>query len=328
MTETPVVLIIFKRPELTRRVLDAIALARPRKLFVVADGPRPDRPGEREACEAARAVIDRVDWDCEVFKNYSDVNRGCGRGPATAVSWALGQVEEAIILEDDCLPHPSFFPFCEELLERYRNDERVMHIAGSTYRPGQIATPYSYFFSQWNGCWGWATWRRAWRHFDASVKQWPQLRETSWLTDVLEDEGAVRIWAKEFEVANERAGNVSYWDYQWTFACWANSGLSINPRTNLVTNVGWGPDATHTVATKDPLGHVPASEMTFPLAHPPNVLQFRQLDREFLRDVILSRIEVAPPPPSGLRVLASRVTPGFVKQAYRTFAAAVRPAVE
>ncbi len=326
MLETPVVLIIFKRPDLTKRVLDTIALAKPRRLLVVADGPREGRPGEREQCEAARAVIDRIDWDCEVLKNYSDVNRGCGRGPATAVSWAFEHVEEAIILEDDCVPHPSFFTFCEELLQRYRDDERVMHIAGSSYRRTAVPTAHSYYFSKFNGCWGWATWRRAWSHFDASVNLWPELRETSWLRDLLEDERAVRMWANEFEVAHQRDGNVSYWDYQWTFACWAHSGLSATAGTNLVSNVGWGPDATHTVSNNDPMSHLPVNEMTFPLNHPPNVLQQRQVDREFLREVILSRLEAVPIPPSPLRLLASRVAPGFVKQAYRTCAAALRPA--
>ncbi len=148
MINTPVVLIIFRRPDLTARVLKAIAAVRPRTLLVVADGPRPDRPDDVEACAAARAVIERVDWDCEVVRNYSDVNLGCGRRPATGISWALERVDEAIILEDDCVPHPTFFRFCEEMLERYRDDERVMHIGGSTYQRRPIPTAYSYVFSQ------------------------------------------------------------------------------------------------------------------------------------------------------------------------------------
>src|SRR4030095_10272355 len=194
MSETPVVLIIFNRPKLTEAVLNALALVRPRTLLVVADGPRPDFPGDPQACEAARAVIDRVDWNCEVIKNYSNVNLGCGRRPATGISWALEQVEEAIILEDDCVPHPSFFRFCAELLERYRDDERVMHIAGSTFRRHAMSTPYSYFFTQVTGSWGWATWQRAWRHYDASLALWPQLRATSWLLNLVAHASDVRSW--------------------------------------------------------------------------------------------------------------------------------------
>ena len=320
---TPVVLIFFRRPELTARVLKAIAQVRPRKLFVVADGPRADHPADAELCAASRAVIDRmVDWDCEVIKNYSDVNLGCGRRPASGISWVLEQVEDAIILEDDCVPHPSFFPFCEELLERYRHDQRIMHIAGSTFRPWRVRTPNSYFFSQFNTGWGWATWRRAWRYFDASVSLWPTVRDTSWLADLVEHEEAVRYWARAFERAYERRGDVSYWDYQWTFACWVNSGLSINPRVNLVSNIGCGPEGTHTLVEGDPMGNVPASEMAFPLIHPPNVLQRRDADREFVREIILPRLISVPP--SRLRRVASRVTPRVVKLGYRKVLEAVR----
>src|SRR5437868_7090749 len=161
MFKTPVALIIFRRPQFTEQVFQALARVQPRQLFVIADGPRPDVEGEAELCRATRAIIDRVDWQCEVIKNYLETNLGCGRRPATGISWVFDQVEEAIILEDDCVPGPSFFPFCEELLARYRDDERIMHIAGSTYEHGLLPTPYSYCFSHFNGAWGWASWRRA-----------------------------------------------------------------------------------------------------------------------------------------------------------------------
>jgi hypothetical protein len=319
---TPVILIIFRRPELTARVLRAIAEAKPRTLLVVADGPRPDRPDDLEACRAARAVIDRANWGCEVIKNYSDVNLGCGRRPGSGITWAFEQVDEAIVLEDDCVPHPSFFPFCGELLERYRDDERVMHIAGSMLRPQPIPTPYSYAFSQFNLAWGWATWRRAWRHFDASVRLWPELQRTSWLADLVEEDSAVTYWSREFKMAFERDGDVSYWDHQWTFACWAHSGLSVAPRINLISNVGCGPQATHTFHDGDPCSNVRASEMTFPLAHPPNVLQTKEWDRTFLRDVILPR--VSRHSGSTLRVIASHIAPPFIKRRYHQLAAAAR----
>lgn len=288
MLNTPVALIIFRRPQLTERVLAAVAAARPRKLLVVADGPRPDHPGDSANCSATRSLVDdRIDWDCEVIKHYSDVNLGCGRCPAEGITWVFEQVEKAIILEDDCVPHPSFFQFCEELLDRYGDDERVMHIGGSTYQRGELPIPSSYFFSCFNGAWGWATWRRAWKHFDAAVGPWPLLRDTSWLRDIVEHEDAVALWAKEFEGAYQAKGNVSYWDHQWTFACWANSGLSIRPRHNLVSNIGCIPDATHTLSSSDPRADLPAREMRFPLVHPPHVLQNRALDRKFLAEVIL-----------------------------------------
>jgi hypothetical protein len=326
MTRTPVVLIIFRRPDLTARVLRAIAQARPSTLLVVADGPRPDRPDDERGCEAARAVIDRIDWDCEVIRRFSDVNLGCGRGPATGISWAFEQVDEAIILEDDCLPLPSFFRYCDEMLERYRDDQRVMHISGSTLRRHPVAISQSYFFSQFNVAAGsWATWRRAWRLFDATVRLWPSLRDTSWLHDRLGSEAAVRYWAHEFHVAYEREGDVSYWDHQWTFACWANSGLSVAPRTNLAANLGGGVDATHMTGTGDPILNVPVQDLAFPLVHPPTVLQSWSADREFLSELVLPRLA---PPPSRARVLASRLVPASVrKEVRRALAARVRPAL-
>ena len=168
----PVVLIIFNRPKLTEVVFQAIREAKPPKLFLVADGPRPNRPDDIPRCAAARKVVEKVDWDCEVLRNYADENMGCGCRPASGITWVFSQVEEAIILEDDCVPSPSFFPFCQELLDRYRTDERVMHIGGMNWQSGHRRSPFSYFFSKYPQCWGWATWRRAWAHYDFTMRYW------------------------------------------------------------------------------------------------------------------------------------------------------------
>jgi hypothetical protein len=319
---TPVVLLIFRRPQMTERVVRALSAVKPRKLLVVADGPRLERPGEHEQCRAAREVIDRIDWDCEILRHYSDVNLGCGLRPATGISWAFEQVEEAIILEDDCVPHPTFFRFCGELLERYGDDERVMHVAGSTLSRVPVPTAFSYTFSRFNVAWGWATWRRAWRHFDQTLQTWPTLGDTSWLLDVLGERAAVEYWSRVFQHAYDARGNVSYWDHQWTFACWANRGLSIAPRVNLVSNIGCGPDATHTFNERDRVSNLPAVELPFPLVHPPHVLRQTDWDERILREVILPRLHE--PSVSRLRVVASRVAPEFVKRQYRHLAAALR----
>jgi hypothetical protein len=314
--QTPVILMIFKRPDLTARVLNAIAEVKPRTLLVVADGPRVERPGEREACEAARAVIDRVDWDCDVIRNYSDVNLGCGRRPGTGITWAFTLVEEAIVLEDDTVPVPSFFRYCEELLARYRDDERVMHVAGMCMRRVPVAIDESYYFSQFNIAAGaWATWRRAWRYFDAAVESWPALRATSWLADQLQERGGSDHWAPVFDRAYIRKGDVSYWDHQWTFACWANSGLSVVPRMNLASNLGGGADATHMHAEDDPILHLPVEEMTFPLTHPRHVLQRRDLDRTFLLNWLARQRT-----PPAWRVVASRVIPQPIRRGLRQLA--------
>ncbi|MBD1928895.1 glycosyltransferase family 2 protein [Trichocoleus sp. FACHB-90] len=274
--KTPVALLIFKRPETTEKVFEAIRQAKPPKLLVVADGPRADKPGEAEQCAAARAIIDRVDWDCEVLKNYSDVNLGCGLRPATGITWVFEQVEEAIIFEDDCLPHPTFFQFCEELLSKYRDDERVMAIAGTSL-VGEWRSPLqSYYFSQFGGNWGWASWRRAWKFFDYNIKLFPQLLEAQFLENYLREPKYYLYWKKLFQEIYESSDR-SCWDYQWLLACWMQNGLRICPEVNLVTNIGFGANATHTF-TDNPLANVQTQEINLPLKHPQFMIQDFQAD--------------------------------------------------
>jgi hypothetical protein len=243
---------------------------------VVADGPRPDRPDDVEKCKAARAIIDKVDWDCAVLKNYSEVNLGCGKRPATGITWVFEQVEEAIIFEDDCLPHPTFFRFCEELLNYYRHDERIMVISGNNFQFGRSRTNYSYYFSRYNHIWGWASWRRAWKYFDYDLKLWPKIKNENWLTSILEDKTAVKYWTKNFQRTYE--GEPTVWDYRWTFACWIQNGLTILPNVNLVSNIGFGEGATHTSSSKSKVANLPVEEMIFPLKHPPFLLRHVEAD--------------------------------------------------
>jgi hypothetical protein len=273
---TPVAFLIFNRPDTTARVFEAIRQAKPPKLLVVADGPRPDRPDDVENCKAARAIIDKVDWDCAVLKNYSEVNLGCGKRPATGITWVFEQVEEAIIFEDDCLPHPTFFRFCEELLNYYRHDERIMVISGNNFQFGRSRTNYSYYFSRYNHIWGWASWRRAWKYFDYDLKLWPKIKNENWLTSILEDKTAVKYWTKNFQRTYE--GEPTVWDYRWTFACWIQNGLTILPNVNLVSNIGFGEGATHTSSSKSKVANLPVEEMIFPLKHPPFLLRHVEAD--------------------------------------------------
>ena len=286
---TAVAFIIFNRPDLAARVFSEIAKVKPPKLFVIADGPRDDHPDDSEKCAAARAIIERVDWECEVLKNYSDVNLGCGYRPATGNSWVFENVEEAIILEDDCVPSPTFFRFCEELLEKYRNDKRVMVISGRNSLFGQRLTPYSYSFRRYMSCMAWATWRRAWHHYDIEMKLWPTLRNTPWLLDILGDHRAVEYWQNIFEQAHGNAGEVDYWDYQWLFACWAQNGLAIVPRNNLIRNIGYGPNSTHTKSPNSPGRNLPTEDMVFPLRHPPYVVPDREAELLLLERGVLKK---------------------------------------
>jgi hypothetical protein len=286
---TPVAFFIFNRPDTTARVFAEIAQARPPALLVVADGPRAGFPDDADKCAATRAIIDRVDWECRVLQNYAEANLGCKRRVASGMDWVFEQEEQAIILEDDCLPHQSFFPFCDELLERYRDDEAVMAICGDNYLFGRKSVTDSYFFHRLIGGWGWASWRRAWRHYDAEMKLWPALRETSWLKKILNDRRAIAYWREIFDRIYA-AGDIDTWDYQWLFTVWVRQGLAATASVNLVTNIGWGVDATHTFNRDSVLADIPAGEMKFPLRHPSVVSVDREADQIILENIYLPEV--------------------------------------
>ena len=288
--QTPVAFMIFNRPDLTAQVFQEIAKAKPPKLFVIADGPRPNQVGEADKCAAARAIVERVDWNCEVVKNYSDVNLGCGVRVATGISSVFEQTEEAIILEDDCVPHPMFFRFCEELLDRYRNDERVMQISGANLHSGRKWGPFSYFFSRHSNSWGWATWRRAWQFYDIRVKAWPQVCDARWLLDIVRDPKVARFLGDQFKRAKHSESRWWTWDYQWTFACWKQMGLCVTPNAALISNVGCRGDATHTGWAGNKFANVPLEELAFPLHHPPHLIPHEEADDAFVREVFTQDI--------------------------------------
>ena len=226
-------------------------------------------------CAAARAVIDGVDWDCDVRRNFSDSNLGCRRRVASGLDWVFDSVEEAVILEDDCVPHATFFPFCQELLERYRSDSRVMAISGDNFQLGRPRTRHSYYFSRYSHIWGWASWRRAWQHYDPELTRWPEIRDDRLLEDILEDPTAVAYWTRAFEDAY--TGTIDTWDYHWMLACWIQGGLTVLPSVNLVSNIGFDQDATHTVQ-RGRFSALPAEAMDFPLSHPPFVVRSARAD--------------------------------------------------
>jgi len=273
---TPVAFIVFNRPETTARVFAAIREAQPSQLLIIADGARPDRVGEAAKCQQVRTICDRIDWECEVKRNYADGNLGCKRRVSSGLDWVFSEVEEAIILEDDCLPDPTFFPFCQEMLEKYRRDRRIMAITGGNYLWGKTRTNYSYYFSIYSDIWGWATWRRAWQHYDVDMKLWPSIKDKDWLTDILGyNHKFKRNWHHTLD--NIHQGNVDTWDLQWVFACFVQSGLTIAPNVNLIANIGFGEDATHTISPSH-LANLPTEPLTFPLVHPPFIINDTKSD--------------------------------------------------
>ncbi|KAF3888372.1 MULTISPECIES: hypothetical protein [Nostocales] len=277
---TPVAFIIFKRPHTTEKVFEAIRQVKPYKLFIIADGPRQDRPSEAEKCEATRAIIDRVDWDCEVLKNYSEINLGCGKRVSSGLDWVFEHVEEAIILEDDCLPHPTFFRFCEELLERYRYDERIGTISGQNIQFGRKRDEYSYYFSHYNHVWGWATWKRAWKDFDLDMKKWSEIKEKGYLNNILTNTRTTYKWTKELQSTYDAMvdGLFNVWAYQWQLTCWMHNYLGIISNVNLISNIGFGSESTHTSGTRSRHANMPTEAVEFPLKHPPYMIRHLQAD--------------------------------------------------
>jgi hypothetical protein len=233
---TPVAFIIFNRPDVTALVFEKIRTARPPKLLVVADGPRQGHPGEAEKCDLTRAIIEKVDWPCEVIKNYSDTNLGCGMRVSSGLDWVFQTVEEAIVLEDDCLPHQDFFYFCEELLKKYRYDDGIMSIGGTNFLKGIKRGEASYYFSSHFHVWGWASWRRAWSKYDYNTQNMTEDRLTGILNKRFISSGEKRLYKNIYN--RMRLGKVDTWDFQWFFAHLFSDGLTIIPNVNLVSNIG------------------------------------------------------------------------------------------
>ncbi len=276
--KTPVALIVFNRPDTTRLVFEAIRRQRPRVLMVISDGPRPDRRNDAARCAEVRKIVERVDWPCELMRCESEENLGCGVRMAGGIDWVFGNVEEAIILEDDCVPDPTFFGFCAELLERYRDQPKVMHISGSSALFGRSFTADSYYFSRYAHCWGWATWRRAWRHFDFEMKVWKANPQRCLAH--FEDSHEREFWRQAWD--RLASGELNAWAHRWCLACLNANGLAVTPSVNLVENVGFGPNASHTTsrlaAVRPAVG-----AMGFPLRHP------RQIERNRAADAFTAR---------------------------------------
>jgi hypothetical protein len=272
----PVLLLAFNRRDTTQRVVDALRPVRPARVFFAVDGPRPGNAGEAESVAAVRRLAEQMDWGCEVRTLFQDANLGCKLAVSQAISWFFSEVESGIILEDDCVAHPSFFPFAAELLDRYRNDERIMMVSGDNFQQGRRRTDYSYYFSRYTHIWGWATWRRAWRLYDHSMAAWPEMRQGGWLMDILGERKAADYWTRIFDDTHGER-NTS-WAYRWTFSAWSHSALTILPNVNLVSNIGFGDQATHTKRHDEFMASLDLAEMAFPLKHPPFVVRDERSD--------------------------------------------------
>ncbi|NEP20030.1 MAG: tetratricopeptide repeat protein [Leptolyngbya sp. SIO4C1] len=284
----PIAFIIFNRPQATRKVLERIRQVRPRRLLVIADGPRVDRPEDLERCRTTRRLMEQIDWDCEVSTNYSDDNLGCKKRIETGLDWVFEQTEAAIIVEDDCLPDPTFFPFCQHLLAQYSADKRVMQVGGHNPLFQWQFEHQSYHFCYLNSSpHGWATWRRAWSQYRQPIT-WNTPKNLAYLEQTILDprrrDRSYQFYDRIFSSPDME----DEWIYQWSFVKLSLRGLSIVPAVNLVTHIGAGAEATH-IKDKTPL--MPQSPIPFPLVDPPRV----EVDLAFEQEIGQTRPETLQP---------------------------------
>ena len=291
--ETPILFCTFNRPRLTERVFASIREQRPKTLFFSCDGPRANHPDDVANVSAVRSILANVDWPCEVHTRFPEENLGCKRAISSAIDWAFEHVEELIILEDDCLPGPSFFGFCHDLLERLRDEPRVMMISGNNFQT-QPTSSNSYYFSRWPHIWGWATWKRAWDLFDVDIHSWPQLKQNEQLKPQFPDQIEYDHWCRTFDA--QHAGQIDTWDFPWMYAVWENDGLSVLPERNLVSNIGFGKEATHTLDPESVLAGLPAHDIG-EIVHPERVEVNLAADRYTWQSIFLPHVNVEPSKP-------------------------------
>lgn len=278
---TPVVFIIFNRMNTALRVFAEIRNARPKQLLLISDGPRESKEGERQAVSEVRdRILSLVDWPCDVQTNFAEENMGCRRRIISGLEWVFSRVESAIILEDDCLPEPTFFRYCQELLSFYKDDTRITHIGGTNFFP-DMDYKASYTFSCFASLWGWATWRRAWSLYDGEMKDLPEILAAKSLKFTLPGP-MERTMMYHFRETLD--GSINTWDYQWNYMMYVNSQIGIMPDRNLINNIGYSEGATHTTIKKPDKIPSTVTPMDFPLVHPAHVLRDYAYDTRFVKE--------------------------------------------
>ncbi len=311
MLNTPVLFLVFNRPDTTSQVFDQIRKVQPKQLFIAADGPRADKEGEKETCEQVRRmVLDNIEWKCEVRTLFRDTNLGCGKAVSRAIDWFFDHVEQGIILEDDTLPDATFFIFCEQLLHYYNEKEEIMHIGGSNFEIEAAIGNTSYYFSRYNHIWGWATWRRAWHlyRFNCDQVEAQLLKEKLKKNNFTNDE--INYWIQNFNFIN--AHEIDTWDYQWHFTMWLNEGIAIIPSKNLISNIGIGKNATHTYQVEMKTGNLQTYKIVS-IKHPKTISVCRTAD---LRDYRV-RYNTPATIANKIRNIIYKIVPDTYLQAWR-----------
>ncbi len=285
---TPILLLEFNRPDYFLKMIDLLRPLQPKIIFIHRDGPRSSKPEDQDLCNTIEELVSKIDWKCQIKTFFSKQNLGCKNGVNEGISWFFSKFEEGIILEDDCLPDLSFFDYCEELLEKYRNETKVGMIAGSNFF-GKTNISESYFFSKFPQCWGWATWKRAWQKYDVTMKDWPAQGDKI-VCNQFSNARSVNYWQKIF--AQTFLNKIDTWDYQWVYTCWKNKWLCIVPQANLVSNIGFDARATHTIFEFSPTANQKSYKISLPLQNPSKIDSNQNLDdqlqaQQYQRPILL-----------------------------------------
>lgn len=288
MPDTAILFIIFNRPDSTKKVFEAIAQAKPSRLYIAADAPRSGNLTDAANCQAARAVTENINWPCDVKRLYQEKNLGCSFGPRAAFNWFFAQEKEGIILEDDCVPHPDFFMFAATMLDKYRDNKKIISINGSNLGY-QVKDGNSYTFSRFMNMWGWATWADRAEAIDYSLHQWRDVKHPVWFlykkmrqhifdTDI----NWYKYWQHKFDLTIQ-SPTVSWWDWQWIWHQTLHGQLSIVPAVNLVSNIGFNANATHTQQADNPAANIISQPMAQPLKHPSSVQPDFKYEEHFVK---------------------------------------------
>lgn len=286
--KTPIIFFIFNRPELTQKVFNAIREAQPDKLFIIADGPRDTHIQDKELCQKTRAIVEKIDWNCEVKNNYSDTNMGCGTRVSSGIEWAFNYTDQIIVLEDDCLPNQDFFIFMEEMLEKYKNEDKVGSITGfSPQTKNLVNHQYSYYFSKFYHMWGWATWKRAWKEYEYTLDSWGDKKnKVDWLFKKIKDKKISKQLARDFDNVyqnNGKKNQVHAWGFQFMYTHLKNDLFCIKPRENTIENLGIGIESSTHTKLDNPLKNIMHNNLILPFNHPSNFTWNKEVDMKVFR---------------------------------------------
>jgi hypothetical protein len=276
---TPILFLIYNRPDTTKLVFEEIRKQKPQNLYIAADGAKENKTGEEELCDLTREIITQIDWDCNIRTLFRQKNLGSKYAVSSAITWLFEHEEQGIILEDDCIPNDSFFFFCQELLIKYKHDSKIMHITGSNLNDTFKFGDGSYYYSQYANVWGWATWKRAWNKFDLEINDKETYLEL--INHTFKHISERVFWRSRIELI--KSNQVDAWDYQWMFSIWREKGICLNSNYNLVTNIGFGKDATHTTGGSPYLN--PYTKNLTEITHPSKQKIIKKAETEFIRSL-------------------------------------------